>query len=130
MDLKVSLKETRLQPSGPVDVLVSDVFDIYPVYDLVDPNLITGAQFLEDDRAEVLDRALSATVWQRGQDPVNPEVGIQWAEAILGEIAAPVIIRQLQDAVNAEGPGIRVTFDTVMRGSRPHMTYKLELLSV
>jgi hypothetical protein len=128
MDLKVSRKETRIQPSGPVDELVDGVFDIYPVYDRVDPGLIVDVEMLDGGEAEVIDRALSATVWQRGQDPVDPGEGIQWAEAVLGEVPAPVIVRQLQDAVNAEGPGIKITFDTVTNGTKSYMRYKIELL--
>jgi hypothetical protein len=128
MDLRVSLKETRIQPSGPVDVLVSDVFDLYPIYGSVDPNLITDVEVLDNDDAELLDRALSGTVWQRGQDPLAPEEGIQWAEAVIGEVPAPVIIGQLQDAVNKEGPGVNITYDTVTDGSRSYMTYRLDLM--
>jgi hypothetical protein len=128
MDLLVSRKETRIQPEGPVDVLVSDIFDIYPIYDKIDQNLIVGAEFITDEAKETLDRALFATVWQRGQDPVSPEVGIQWSESIIGEVPAPVIVRQVQEAVNAEGPGVKVTFNTVLQGTRSYLTYQVDLL--
>jgi hypothetical protein len=112
VDLKVSRKESRLQPSETVEVLVSNVFDIYPVYDSVDPNLIVDVEMLDDERTELLDRAMFAAVKQRGADPLEVGSGVQWAEAVLGEVTVPVVMTQVQKEVQAEGPGVAVGFST------------------
>jgi hypothetical protein len=143
MDIKVSRKETRFQPSGPVEVLVSNIFDLYPIFGADDrfiyqdqlsgqdredfENLIVDVEILDNDRAELLDRAMFASVKQRGQDPTDPDDGIQWAEAVMGEVSSPVIMTQIQQSVNAEGPGVRVVFSTVKSGGKSYFNYKIEL---
>ena len=116
MDFVVSRKEKRWQPriddttGQPVMVLVDSVFDIYPIYgNELDPNIITDVEIYDDDRAELLDRSMFAIVKQRGLDPVELEDGIQWAEYVLGEVPAPLVLLQVQEAVLAEGPGVRFT---------------------
>lgn len=117
MDLKVSRKETRMQPDGPVEVLVSDIFDIYPLYSPTDPNLLMDAQFLDDPRTELLDRAMFATVKQRGANPLEPGDGVEWAEAVIGERTVPVIMQQIQQEISEEGPGVQVVYDTQTAGN-------------
>jgi hypothetical protein len=145
MDVKVSRKETRMQPEGPVEVLVDNIFDLYlicaddPRYGGQDiytgqdrvseqdrKNIIMDIETVDGDRAELLDRAMWAVVKQRGGDIVEPEDGVQWAEAVLGEIIAPVIIQQVQASVGEEGPGVRVVPDTV----RNNLIFKVELTDV
>jgi hypothetical protein len=113
MDLKVSRKEKRMQPSGPVEVLVSDVFDLYPILSPTDAHLIMDVEMLNDPRTELLDRAMFAAVKQRGGDPIEAGSGVQWAEAVLGEVPTAVIMVQVQNEVRQEGPGVQVTFDTL-----------------
>lgn len=115
MDVKTSRKEIVAQPvpGSQIMILVPDVFDIFPVFDGTDPTLIVDLEMLNDDREELLDRAMFATVRQRGQDPVNPSQGIQWSEAVLGEVSVPAIMGQLNAAVSQQGPGVQVTFSTV-----------------
>jgi hypothetical protein len=143
MDVKVSRKETRFQPDGPVEVLVSNIFDLYPIFgddkrftcldqltgqDRIDmKNLIVDVEILDDERTELLDRSMFAAVKQRGQDPIDPGDGIQWAEAVMGEVPAPVIMTQIQKAINAEGPGVRVIFNTVKNSGKEYLTFKIEL---
>jgi hypothetical protein len=127
MDLKVSRKEKRMQPQGMVEVLVSNVFDLYPIYSPVDENLVMDVEMLDDDEIELLDRALFATVKQRGSDPVDAADGIQWAEAILGEVPVPAIMLQVQAAVQAEGPGVRVVFDTLNANGKQYFQYSVKL---
>jgi len=143
MDVKVSRKELRFQPDGPVEVLVSNIFDLYPVLgndkrfvyqdqltrqDREDlENLIVDVEMLDNDRTELLDRAMFAAVKQRGQDPLDPTDGIQWAEAVMGEVPAPVIMTQIQTSVNEEGPGVRTVFNTVKKDEKEYMTFKIEL---
>jgi hypothetical protein len=114
MDMKVSRKEQRMQPSGMVEVLVSDVFDLYPVMSDTDPTLITDIEMLDDARTELLDRAMFSTVKQRGGDPLDPLSGIQWAEGVLGEVQVPILMNQIQAEVQQEGPGVKAEFETVV----------------
>lgn len=115
MDVKTSRKEIVPQPvpGTLVMVLVPDVFDLYPIIDGTDPTLIVDIEMLNDDREELLDRAMFATVRQRGQDPVNPTQGIQWSEAVIGEVSVPAIMGQLNAAVSTQGPGVQVQYETV-----------------
>jgi hypothetical protein len=148
MDVKVSRKETRMQQEGPVEVLVDNIFDLYPIY-ADDPlydgqdiyigqdrvsqqdrkNVIMDIETLDGDQVELLDRAMWAVVKQRGGDPVEPEDGVQWAEAVIGEIIAPVIVQQVQASVSEEGPGVRVVPETVVTGGKENLIFKVELTS-
>jgi hypothetical protein len=135
-----------MQPDGPVDVLVDSVCDLYPVfgddplYDGMDiyvdqlkvpeenrKNIIMDVEVLDDDRAELLDRAMFAVLKQRGQSPVEPLDGIQWAEAVMGEVITPIIMQQVYGAVAEEGPGVTVTTDTVQKGGKSYAAFKIEL---
>jgi hypothetical protein len=146
MDFKTSRKETRMQPNGPVDVLVDNICDLYPIFgndpryngqdmyigqnkvpDEDRKNIIMDVEMLDDNRTELLDRALFALLKQRGQDPIEPQDGVQWAEAVIGEVTAPVIIQQVHRAVSEEGPGVRVTQTTVKNGSKENLVFKIEL---
>jgi hypothetical protein len=146
MDAKVSRKERRLQPDGPVDVLVDNIFDFYPIFadseEYIDQdiyigqdrvsaeereNLIMDIEMLDNDRQELLDRAMFALVKQRGNDPVEPGDGIQWAEAVVGEVPSPVIVQQVHSSVSEEGPGVRVIPSTVKNGDRENLIFTIEL---
>jgi len=128
VDFKTGRKETRWQPDGQVDVLVNNVCDLYPVFDKDDPNLITDVEILDDPDEELLDRAMFAVVKQRGNDPVEPDDGIQWAEAVLGEVLPPIILQQVNSSVSKEGRGVRATFDTVKNNSKEYLAFKVELI--
>lgn len=118
MDLKVSRKEQRLQPQGLVEVLIDDVFDIFPIYsDGFDSNLIVDAEILDNADAEQLDRAMFAAVKQRYNDPVEPLDGIQWGEYVLGELPAALILVQLQSAIYAEGASVKFAISPENRGT-------------
>jgi hypothetical protein len=146
MDVKVSRKEARMQPEGPVEVLVDNIFDLYlicaddPRYNDQDiyigqdrvseqdrKNIIMDVEIIDGDRAELLDRAMWALVKQRGGDPVEPDDGVQWAEAVIGEVIAPVIIQQVHTSVSEEGPGIRAVPGTVVSNGKENLVFKIEL---
>jgi hypothetical protein len=140
MDVKVSRKENRMLPDGPKEVLVDNVFDLYPVFgddpfydgldnisDLDRKNMIMDVEILEGDRVELLDRAMFALVKQRGMDPVEPQDGVQWAEAVIGEVIAPVIIQQVHTSVSEEGPGVRAVPGTVVHNGKENLIFKIEL---
>lgn len=141
MDYKISKKARRYQPDGPVDVLVSNVCDLYPIF-ADDPkfadtviyeghgdrsDVIMDVEMLDDERDELLDRAMFAVMKQRGGDPVEPSDGIQWAEAVLGDILPPVIMQQVSAAVSEEGTGVRVTPSITKNGVKESLTFKVEL---
>jgi hypothetical protein len=146
MDVKVSRKETRLQPEGPVEMLVDNIFDLYLIcaddtrYEGQDiyieqdrvsehdrKNIIMDIETIDGDRAELLDRAMWAIVKQRGMDPVEPGDGVQWAEAVIGEVIAPVIIQQVHASVSEEGPGVRAVPGTIVSGGKENLVFKVEL---
>ena len=148
MDFKISRKERRIFSTGPVEILMDNVFDLYPVlgndpkYDGQDiyigqdtvsgqdrENVIMDVETLDDDRAELLDRSMWAVVKQRGGDPVELEDGIQWAEAILEEVPAPVVVQQIHRSVAEEGPGVRVVPSVTKCGMRETLNFTVELTS-
>ena len=143
MDFKVSKKEIRGQPEGAVDVLVSNVCDLYPIF-ADDPrcrdieifgvseqdrkNYIVDVEILDNEDVEQLDRAMFAVIKQRGNDPTDPEDGVQWAEAVLGEVLPPVILQQVYSSVLKEGTGVRVTPNTVKSNGKEYLTFKIDLV--
>jgi hypothetical protein len=136
MDVKVSQRETRIQPTGPVEVLMTNICDLYPVFghdplfsgqDQGQENLIIDVETLDDDRAELLDRAMFSVIKQRGGDPVEPDDGIQWAEAVLEEVSPIVIVQQVRKSVSEEGPGVRAFPGTTKRGMRETLNFTVEL---
>jgi hypothetical protein len=127
VDFKVSKRERRFQPDGPMEVLLDNTCDLYPVFDPDDEDLIVDVEFLDDDRDELLDRAMFAVVKQRGLDPIESADGVQWAEYAMGDVAAPVILQQINSAVGREGPGARVTPDTVYAGGVAYTTFTVKL---
>jgi hypothetical protein len=129
VDLKVSRRERRFQPDGPVEVLLDNTCDLYPVFDPDDEDLIVDVEFLDDERVERLDRAMFAVVKQRGLDPLEPDDGIQWAEYTLGDVAAPVVLQQIATAVGKEGPGVTATPNTVYSGGVAYTTFTVRLTS-
>ena len=127
MDLNVSRKEQRLEPSGLFDVLVDNVFDVYPLYDTDDPNLITDVEIIDDPRLELLDRSMWAMVKQRGGDPLDINDGIQWVEYLIGEIPATACLLQVNAAVQNEGPGVKASYETIMQNGEEQVLFKLTL---
>jgi hypothetical protein len=82
---------------------------------------------IDGDRAELLDRGMWAVVKQRGGDPVEPDDGNQWAEAVIGEVSTPVMILQVHASVGEEGPGVRVVPQPVVTNGREKVIFKIEL---
>lgn len=125
MDIKVYHKETVSQPSGSIDVLEPDIIDIYPQFD-TSGNSLEGCDTVEGDE-ETLQEVVVATIWQRGLDPIDSEDGVQWAEAILGEVTVPQIITELQDAVSEVSETSSIEFSTVTgTDGKEHLTYTVK----
>jgi hypothetical protein len=116
-----------MQPGGAVEILMDNVCELYPIFDEDDPGLIVDVEVVDDDGAELLDRAMFSFVKQRGLDPLDPQDGVQWAEHIIGEVAAPIILGQVVSAASREGPGVRVTTDTVYSNGAARATFTVSL---
>jgi hypothetical protein len=84
-------------------------------------------EMLDNSRKELLDRAMFALLKQRGQDPVEPGDGVQWAEAVIGEALPPVIIQQVHASISEEGPGVRAVPSTVKNGGKENLIFKITL---
>lgn len=130
MDFKVSRKEKRWQPDGSgVEVLVDNVFDLYPVYgNSIDRNMITDVEMLDDDEEELLDRAMFAVVKQKGADPVDVEDGNRWAQAIIGEVSGVTVMDDVYKSVAVEGPGVRVATETISNNGKPGTAFAVQLV--
>ena len=115
MDFKVSKKEEMYQPKGAVDVIVEGVNDFF----LIEQTDETGQKWIEDIELltdfleEEKDRVIFSVLRQRGQDPMLPNEGIQWAEMLLSEIPVPLLMQQIMDAAVAESSYVGVSFETV-----------------
>ena len=127
MDILVSRKITRYQPSGAVDVLVSNISDIYPVFSKDDENLITDIEMLDDDREELLDQGMWAVLKQRGLDPLSPLDGNQYEECILGDITPVELTMQIMMSVLKVGPGVKVSFSSYVSGGREKLLAEVSL---
>ena len=121
MDLVVSRKETRYLPIGNVMVLMSSVYDVYPI--LSDDGLtIEDVEFLDGEREELLDRAMWAAVKQYGLDPLNSNDGNQYEEVLLGEVSDVALMAQIYNNVSQEGTGVTVTFEAYVANGREYLT--------
>lgn len=130
MDFKVSRKEKRWQPDGSgVEVLVDNVFDLYPVYgNSINRNMITDVEMLDGDEEELLDRAMFAVVKQKGADPVDIEDGNRWAQAIIGEVSGVTVMDDVYKSVAVEGPGVRVATETISNNGKPGTAFAVQLV--
>lgn len=82
MDLRVYKKEEVLQPHGAEYYYVPNVIDIYPHIE-IDENdgheILTGADIFTEEKDTIEQECALATIWQRGNDPVDLDVGVRWA---------------------------------------------------
>ena len=125
MDVVTSRKITRYQPSGSVLVLMDNITDIYPVFN--DAGEITDIEMLDNERDELLDRAMWAVLKQRGGDPLDPLDGNQHEECVLGEISPVALIGQITASVAAEGPGVRSSFSTSTLDGKEYLSVAVTL---
>lgn len=124
MDVSVSRKEMRYQPSGGVSVLTSDITDLFPI---MEGDVITDVVMLDDERDELLDQGMWAVFKQRGNDPLNLGDGNQYEEAILGEISAVTLMSQIMASVLDVGPGVKVEFSSGVSGGKEYLTATVSL---
>lgn len=115
MDFKVYTKEEVKQPEGNEYYYVPNIIDIEPEIELDDNNneIIKGCTILTEDKDLIEQECALATIWQRGLDPVSPEVGVRWSEVILGEINVVQLMEDLREAVANITLNVVVVFDSV-----------------
>ena len=116
MDLRVYKKEEVLQPQGAEYYYVPNVIDIYPHIE-IDENdgheILTGADIFTEEKDTIEQECALATIWQRGNDPVDLDVGVRWAEVLLEEVNVVQLMEDLREAVADVTLNVVVVFDTV-----------------
>lgn len=131
MDIKISEKTTMYQPNGPVDVLVGGVFDFY-LKEHIDE---FGQKWIDDletldGTEEEQDRVMFAIIRQRGQDPIAPGEGVQWAEALMSEIPVPLLMSQISSAAADESSYISVGFQSIPVDGKPQLAISISSMNV
>ena len=115
MDVKVYKKETVRQPNGTEYVIVPNVIDIIPEISVSEDGteLLANAKILTTEE-EIIEQACAlATIWQKGLDPIDSEIGVRWSEALLEEINVVQLMEDITNAVSEVTPSVTVVFDTV-----------------
>lgn len=132
MDIKVSQKEEMMQPKGTVDVITSGITDFFLI-ESTDENgqmWIDDIEEISDSLEEEQDRVIFAVIRQRGQDPIKPNEGIQWSEALINEIPIPLLMQQVVDAAAAESNYINVSFDTVTVDGKQQLSVNFSITTI
>lgn len=110
MDFKVYEKEEVLQPEGSQSYYKPNIIDLIPVTD--EEGNITSCETVEN-YSDIIEQATAlATIWQRGLDPVDTDVGVRWSEVILGEITITQLMEDIKEAVENVTSNVTVTFTT------------------
>lgn len=116
MDLRVYKKEEVLQQHGAEYYYVPNVIDIYP-HIKIDENdgheILTGADIFTEEKDTIEQECALATIWQRGNDPVDLDVGVRWAEVLIEEVNVVQLIEDLREAVADVTLNVTVVPDTV-----------------
>lgn len=115
MDVKVYKKETVKQPRGTEYIIVPNVIDIYPEITISEDGteLLSNAEILPTEEVLIEQACALATIWQKGLDPIDQEIGIRWSEAMLSEINVVQLMEDITNAVTEITPTVTVVFDTV-----------------
>lgn len=115
MDVKVYRKEEVSQPSGTEYVYVPDVIDLIPEITTDDygNEYISGAVELSTEDETTEQACALATIWQKGLDPLDLDVGIRWSQALLEEINVVQLMEDITNAISDVTPTVTVVFDTV-----------------
>lgn len=81
---------------------------------------------LVDDKEELEQQCALATIYQKGLDPLDPNDGIRWSEAILEELSCLQLIQDIIDAVEKVSTSVVVTFDMIEgENGQSYLSYKL-----
>lgn len=115
MDLKVYTKEEVKQPHGSEYYYKPNIIDIEPVISIAEDGheVLEGCAVLDKYEEIIEQECALATIWQRGLDPVSPEVGVRWSEVLLGEVNIIQLMEDIRQAVENITLDVTVVFDTV-----------------
>ena len=83
------------------------------IYVALTEEQIIGCEIIEEDNDIIEQACALATIWQKGLDPLDKEVGIRWSEALLDEINVVQLMEDITNAVAEITPAVTVVFDTV-----------------
>lgn len=132
MDIKLSQREKMVQPTGTVDVITEGINDFFLIEETDDEgqkwisDIETITDFLEEEK----DRVVFAVLRQRGQDPIAPFEGIQWAESMMSEIPVPLLMQQIMDAAIKESNYVNVNFETIKINGQEQLSVRFNTMSV
>lgn len=132
MDFRVYRKETVAQPGKDgTDYYVPDVIDLYPETATEGgTEYVTGALAVEEDDDVLEQECVLASIWQRGNDPVSPLVGVRWSEALLGEVTTVQVMEDIREAVAEVTLNVAVSFASETTGDgREIMTYSFKAVA-
>ena len=90
---------------------------------------LSNASILEDNSEELLlQECALAIIWQRGLDPVEPEDGIRWTQALLGEVNPLQLIEDVNNAVENVTNSVAVEVGTVTSiNGQEYLSFKLRM---
>ena len=99
------------------------------IYIKITEDKLYNAQILEDDSEELLlQECALATIWQRGLDPVEPEDGIRWSQALLGEVNPLQLIEDINNAVENVTNSVAVEVGTVTSiNGQEYLSFKFKM---
>lgn len=133
MDLRVYTKEVAEQPGKDgVPYLVPDVIDLQPEYETADDGTeyVTSAALTQSDKDVTEQECVLASIWQRGNDPVSPLVGVRWSEALLGELTTVQVMEDIREAVAEVTLNVAVSFESVRTADgRETMAYSFKAVA-
>ena len=130
MDIKLSQREEMLQPKGTVDVITEGINDFF----LIEETDGTGQKWIKDIEVitdfleEEKDRVVFSVLRQRGQDPISPFEGIQWAETMMNEIPVPLLMQQIMDAAMNESNYVNVSFETIKINGQEQLSVRFNTM--
>ena len=132
MDIKVSQKEQMYQPSGLVDVITSGINDFFLIEETDDQGQqwIYDIEIIDDFLEEEKDRVVFVVIRQRGQDPMLPYEGVQWAESMMSEIPVPLLMQQIMDAAVKESQYVNVSFETITVNGEEQLSIRFNTVGV
>lgn len=130
MDIKLSQREKMVQPTGPVDVITEGINDFFLIEetDNEGQKWISDVETITDFLEEEKDRVVFAVLRQRGQDPISPYEGIQWAECMMSEIPVPLLMQQIMDAAIKESNYVNVNFETIRINGQEQLSVRFNTM--
>lgn len=129
MDFKVYKKEEVKQPKGSEYYYVPNIIDIEPILSVAPDGheVLEGCAFFDETEPLLEQECSLATIWQRGLDPVSPNVGIRWSEVLLGELNVIQLMEDLRQAVADVTSNVVVSFSSVTDSNgSPVLQYTLQ----